>query len=239
MHLVYMDDSKDGKSLAFSALCIPAEQWHPCLEHLIGMRRQMKSSDGIYTSVEHHATDWIGGRGMIAPRVVPKGARARLFLYALSCFVRLPGVQLFNAFGTLRDEALLIERLLNRIQANMTAAGSRAIIISDEGKTYDAILRRQRRFNYIPSRYDVWETGSPSKNIPVDLILEDLVYRDSRRSYFIQAADFCAYALMRREVPTPATTRLGITESFSILEPICVRKAFYKDPARLGIIRAI
>jgi hypothetical protein len=237
MHLVYIDDSKDGSRLAFSGICVPSEQWHAALDHLIGMRRQMKVSDGVYTSVEHHATDWIGGRGNIAPWLVPKGARARLFEYALSCFVCLPGVQLFNAFGSLKNEFTLIERLLNRIQANMTEAGSRAILLCDEGKSYDHVLRKHRRINHIPSKLGDWGAGAPTKDIPVKLILEDLVYRDSARSYFIQAADFCAYALMRREIPTPATTRLGIVNSFRTLEQICVKKAFAKDPAKLGIIR--
>jgi len=238
MHLVYIDDSKDEKHLCFSALCLPAEQWADGLEHLIGMRRQMKAADGIYTSVELHATDWVGGRGRIAKSDVPKGARARLFDFVLSAIVRLPSVQLFNAFGAPADEDLLFERLLNRIDRNMTKAGSRAFLISDEGKSYDAILRRVRRFNYIPSRFGNWGGGASSKNLPISRIIEDLNYRNSARSYFVQAADFCAFSLLRFEAPTPKIKKYGLDQSFRILEPIMVKVAFGRDPRKLGIIRA-
>jgi hypothetical protein len=165
MHLVYIDDSKDERHLGFSALFIPADHWHECLQHLIEMRRQMKAHYGIYTTIELHATDWIGGRGNIAPHIVPKGARAALFDYALSSFVLLPGALLLNAFGRPSDEWTLFERMLNRIQVFLTKAGSRAIIISDEGKNYDSLLRKMRRYNFIPSRFGGWEDGSAAKNI--------------------------------------------------------------------------
>lgn len=238
MHLIYIDDSKDGKHLAFSALCVPADQWQASLQHLIEVRRALKRHEGIYTSVEQHATDWIGGRGRIAKHIVPKGARARLFDYMLSSIVMMPGSLLLNAFGRMSDEWTLFERMLNRINVFVTKAGSNALLISDEGKSYDALLRRMRRFNYIPSRYGFWADGTTARNIPAARILEDLVYRDSRRSYFVQAADFCAFSLLRFEVPTSSTTRLGISQSFTILEPICVKRAFSGDPRKLGIIRA-
>src|SRR4051812_5673568 len=97
MHLVYIDDSKDEHHICFSAILIPADQWVAALDHLVGMRKHMRLSDGIYTSKELHATDWLGGRGRVAPDPVPKGARARLFNYVLSAIVRIPGVQIINA----------------------------------------------------------------------------------------------------------------------------------------------
>ncbi|WP_374625470.1 DUF3800 domain-containing protein [Devosia sp.] len=77
--------------------------------------------------------------------------------------------------------------------------------------------------------------GNPSKNIPADRILEDIVYRDSARSIFIQAADACAYALLRRERPIASKTVLGLDQSFFILERIMVKQAYGRDP--YGIIR--
>ncbi|HLG90337.1 MAG TPA: DUF3800 domain-containing protein [Alphaproteobacteria bacterium] len=238
MHLVYIDDSKDDKYLCFSALCIPAKFWQAALTHLVDMRRQMKACDGIYTSIELHATDWIGGRGNVAPFPVYKGTRARLFDFALSCYTRLPGVQLFNAFGMRADEDVLFERLLNRIHVNMTKAGSQAFIICDEGKTYDRILRKQRRHNYIPSRFGDWGGGQEAKNIPVHTVIEDINYRRSDRSYFVQAADFCAFSLLRHESPTAATIKYRLHRSFWILEPIMVKQAYANDPLKAGVIRA-
>jgi Protein of unknown function (DUF3800) len=113
-----------------------------------------------------------------------------------------------------------------------------ALLIADEGKNYDWMLRKMRRVNYIPSRYGAWYSGDFTKNIPIDRIIEDISYRDSARSLFIQAADFCAYALLRSERPIPSKTKRGLDQSLFILEPIMVKAANSRDPRRLGIVRA-
>lgn len=235
MHLVYIDDAKDDQLACFSAIAIPEDTWQRCLDHLIDMRRQMRDSDHIYVRPEIHATDWVGGRGTIAPHFIAKGTRARLFNYILSSVAMLPGAQIFNAANRRSQEERLFEYLLNRINVNMRVSGSRAIIISDEGKSYDFMLRRMRRFNYIPSRFGTWPGGSMSKNITIDRILEDISYRDSARSMFIQMADCCAYALLRRENPVASKTKYGIDQSFYICEPIMVKRANGADP--YGVIR--
>jgi hypothetical protein len=208
------------------------------LDHLIGMRRAMRASDGVFNSIELHATDWLGGRGNVAPAVVPKGARARLFNFALSSIALMPGVQIINAHAPKAQEMRLFERMLTRIHKNVSNAGSRAIIFSDEGKNYDALLRRLRRFNPIPSHFGSWAGGKPTVNVPLERILEDVVYRDSSRSYFVQAADFCAFSLLRYETPTPKITKLGVHKSFEILKRVLVTQAFAADPKKLGIVRA-
>ena len=136
------------------------------------MRQHMRASDGVYMSVELHATDWLGGRGRVAKSPIPKGARARLYQYVLSAISRLPGAQLINAFGRKGEDYVLFERLINRINVNMTHASSQCIIISDEGKQYDKLLRRMRRFNYVPSRYGVWPGGAPAAHKPINRIIE-------------------------------------------------------------------
>lgn len=238
MHLVYIDDSADGKARCFSALIVPADEWHEAHAHLIGMRRAMKASDGIYTTVELHATDWLGGRGRIAPHMVPRGARARLYQFALASIAMLPSAQLINAYGHKGQETTLFERLLNRIDTNMRHASSQCVLISDEGKSYDSLLRRMRRYNYIPSQFGAWADGSMATHVPVDRIIEDLNYRDSSRSYFVQAADFCAFSLLRYEKPTSRIIEAGLRDAFEILSPIIVRQAYARDHRKMGIIRA-
>ena len=235
MHFVYIDDSKDEKLACFSGLSIPEDNWHRSIDALLDMRRSMRDSDEIFVRREIHATDWVGGRGRIAPHFVPKGARARLFDFALSSVALLPGAQLFNAAVPKAEEERAFEWMINRIHVNMRKSGSRALLISDEGKNYDAMLRRMRRFNYIPSKYGAWEDGSFAKNITANRILDDIVYRDSKRSLFIQMADCCAYALLRRENPIASKSKYGLDKSFYLLEPIMVKAANGKD--QFGIIR--
>lgn len=232
MHLVYIDDSKDDASCCFSAIIIPSERWNEALEHLIAFRRKIKESHGVYTTIELHATDWLGGRGNVAPQTVRRDERAIIFRDALEHFTALPGAAIINAHGPRREDATLFERLCNRIQRNMETKNSRALIISDEGKNYDGLVRRMRRHNPIPGRFG----GVLSR--PANRIIEDIVYRQSDRSLFIQAADFCAFSLLRMEAPTPAIIQRNLQDAFLSLDPVLVKQAFAADPRKLGIIRA-
>jgi hypothetical protein len=236
MHFVYIDDSKDNKLACFSALLVPADSWNDCLNRLLAIRRTIKQSDGIPLRMEIHTTDWLGGKGRLV-RHLKKGDRVRIYNYLLAGVTMLPNVRLINAAVPQHEEQRAFEWLLNRIHKNMAVADSRAVIFSDQGKSYDKLFRRMRRYNFIPSRIGRWETGAISKNLVLDRIIEDIVYRDSERSLFIQAADACAYAVLRSESPIPSKTALGLDQSMMILEPIMVKQAFSRCPKRLGIIR--
>ena len=142
----------------------------------------------------------------------------------------LPNVQIFSAHSPFDAEEQLFERLLNRIQMNMSISGSRALIISDNGKNYDKMVRRMRRFNFIPSRF------GGARNVPLDRIIEDIVYRDSAKSFFIQAADACAFSLLRFRKPTPKALKYGFNQSFLLLDRSLVKSANRSDP--YGIVRA-
>ncbi len=214
MHFVYIDDSGDDHLSCFSALIKPADQWRESLLHLLGVRRQMRDSDGIRIQKELHSTDWNGGKGDLSGYPVSKQRRAELFDFFLSGVALLPGAQLINAAVPFGEQERAFEWLLNRVQSNMKKAGSQAIIFCDEGKSYDHIRRKLGVFNHIPSKFQSWSVGSESKNIPADRILEDIVYRDSEKSILIQAADACAYALLRRERPISSKSALGLDKSF-------------------------
>jgi hypothetical protein len=56
------------------------------------------------------------------------------------------------------------------------------------------------------------------------------VFRPSDESWFIQLADFCAYAILCHEQPIPNRQKYGLHQSFEILEPILVRECAPQDP---------
>lgn len=168
MHLVYVDDSKDEKHVCFSAIIIPAARWLEAFNYLVAVRREMKKSHGIYTRLELHATDWLGGRGNVAPQTVRRIDRAYLFNYVLDRIVELPEVKMLNAHSVRANEDELFKRLMQRIE---------------------------------------------------------------------QAADFCAYSLLRFEGPTERAVKMGFDQSFLRLENTFIKQAFGADPRKLGIIR--
>ena len=240
MHLFYIDDSRDQTLCAFSALCIPATSWKDAFAVIRQFRHDLKRKEGIFVYKEFHATDFVAGRGRLAARTVPKGARCRIFKETLQLITQLPGAHLFNAVLPINRTEWAFERLLNRINRTMTAWDSQAILICDEGKeaVYTRLARRMGIYNPIPSQFGVWPNpGGTWKNIPLDRIIEDPIFKESRKSYFVQFADFCAFALLRMENPIPARTKYGLDQAFNILAPICFQGANLRDPKRLGIVR--
>jgi hypothetical protein len=240
MHLVYIDDSQDQRArlYTFSALAVPAERWRAVFAEIRHFRRQIRDSDGIYVTKELHAWKFVSGRRRIAPGIVTKWRRCSIFREALTVLAQQQdSLSLFNvALHHRQDWAF--ERLLNRINRTMQAYGSHALLICDEGKEaeYTRLVRRMGVYNPIPSAYGVWrDLGTMTRNIPIEYIVEDPFFKRSDRSYFIQMADFCAYALLRRECPLPSKTRYGLDTAFNLLAPICVTAANRRDP--LGIIR--
>jgi hypothetical protein len=237
MHLVYIDDSGDEQLTVFSALVIPADEWRSAFQQLQNLRRRLKQSYGIYVRKELHAWKFVTGKGRIADRVVFKSQRAGIFKDTLRVVAALPGIQIFNAVFPRRNGEMAFERLLNRINRTMQAWGSQALLICDEGKEaiYTRMVRRMSVYNPIPSQYGQWEDGNSWRNIPLERILEDPFFKDSSRSYFIQAADFVAYALLRQEHQLPSRNKYGIQEAFNLLESALFTGASRRDPR--GIIR--
>lgn len=117
---------------------------------------------------------------------------------------------------------------------------SRAVIFADEGRENEITkaIRRMHVFNHIPSQFGQWSPGSTTKNITTDRIIEDPIFKNSDRSYFIQLADCVAFALLKREVtPTAKIKKYGIDEMFDqTLAGVCFKKASPREP--LGIVRA-
>jgi hypothetical protein len=70
---------------------------------------------------------------------------------------------------------------------------------------------------------------SRTKNLILSRLIEILFYRKSQESYFIQIADFCAYALQRSEKHLASRNALGLHLGFDRLE----------TPRGLWIIRDI
>jgi hypothetical protein len=180
----------------------------------------------------------VSGRGRIADRIIFKNRRCEIFGLALSEVAQLPEVVLFNAVFPHGQDERAFERLLNRINRTMQAWDSHALIICDEGKevAYTRLARRMAVFNPIPSRFGFWlDSGEETKNLPLDRIVEDPIFKASTKSYFVQLVDFCAYALLRRERPLASKNRYGLNLVFDKLGPILFRTASRKDPE--GIIR--
>jgi len=236
MYIFYMDDSGENGLHIFSALGVEDKYWREVFDAVRTYRRVLREKAGIFMNKELHATKFMSGRGRPSDRHLDADTRRRAFQYTLKCLAKIgpEKVILFNV--AVRNQQWAYERILNRINRTMEARDSYAIIVSDEGKEaeYTKLVRKMGAYNPIPSKFGTWDGGTATgKNIPISRVLEDPVFRQSDASYFIQMVDFCAYALLRKEVPLSRIPDLS--NDFALLDPICFKMANRSDP--FGIIR--
>ena len=244
--IAYLDESYDDLMFVMSALVIPVHAWREGFGRLREYRKHLKASYGIFTSKELHATEFVAGRGRIAPKVVPKGLRAFLFRQTIQVIATLPGAAVISgcwpragtSLNEIHSKAFL--RIQERLQTRCSKRNGHVLVIVDEGKEEELkrIARRSKVWNPVPSAFGAWEDGSSYKNIPNERLIEDPIFKPSHQSYFLQAADFIAFALLKGEVPaTPHIAKYGLTGVYDDLDAILAKEASGKDPRRLGIVR--
>ena len=61
------------------------------------------------------------------------------------------------------------------------------------------LYRRLKGSNHVPSRYDAWEDGERTKNIPIERVIGGPSFRDSSSDHLLQMADLIAHALLKQE----------------------------------------
>jgi hypothetical protein len=238
MWFVYLDESKDNNQFfVYSALIVDSEQWADAFKALKDARTRLRDRRGVYMKQELHAWKFAGGKGQIANRPILKPQRAVIFRRILSYLAETKLFRVMSSVNT--DEFYAFDRLMNRLNRTAQEEKQQIILICDEGQEaeFTRRMRKMRVHNQIPSKFGFWGGRNVVKNIPTSQFLEDPFFKDSKDSYFIQAVDFCAYALLRMERPIASRTVHGYDTMYEELRPIVITVANQNDPRQLGIIR--
>jgi hypothetical protein len=227
MRLIYVDESRDERLYVFSALMISDRCWQGAFRAIRQFRADLRTSDGIPVQTEFHAYRFVAGRGDVAPGgVVTKSRRCAIYFDALRLLASLPGVELVNVVAPKGAEDEAISALLEAVNAVLRARDDYGMLICDAGKedVYNRSLRKRRVYNPVTEGFENCDLTTDER------IIEDPIHKDSQHSYFVQAADFCAYALLRREHPLPSKMRYDLHLAFGELLPILARDATPDDP---------
>ena len=239
MWFAYIDESKDpGRFCVYTALITNGERWVTTFEKVKAFRRLLRDEHGIYIAKELHAWKFAGGRGRIAPRMIGKPERAEIFRKVVRFVAESKSFAVVSSCHT--NQQYAFERMMNRLNRTAVSFDARLLCFFDEGEEIGITksIRRMRVHNPIPSNQGVWaSTGKATKNIVLSNIVEDPVFKDSAASFFIQLADFCAYALLRSERPIESRTVLGYDTIYDELRPATRRFTNPSDPRGMGIIR--
>ena len=71
----------------------------------------------------------------------------------------------------------------------------------------------------MPSRYEVWEDGEWTKDIPIERDIGGPAFRSPHSDHLLQMADLIAHTLLKQaEEPSPRVERLGVAQAFGILD---------------------
>lgn len=208
-HLAYFDESGDSglvnsptRYFVLACVLVPESTWMANLDLLIRLRKGLRDRYGVPTRQELKSTDIRRGRGPLTGLHFSPSDRQRLFKRLMLWQDRtMIGL---NNFAVVMDKALCAARgrepretawefALQRVDTFCRKADSKAILFPDEGHGpfIKRLTRRKRRFQKIPGRF------GGTLSIPLERVLEDPNDRRSHDSYFIQLADWNAYAALR------------------------------------------
>jgi hypothetical protein len=210
MFLAYLDESGDSgidgsptRFFVLSCVLVHESAWLDSLDSLIALRRALRETYDIPTRPEIKARHFHNGRGPLRHLRWSQADRMELFRRVL-CQV---GDSLnFRVFGIAIDKVPARKRGWEARMAAWTFALQRierftvehkrdwAMIFPDEGHGYfiRKRLRHMRRFHAIPGFF-----GRQMRKVPTRRIIEDPNERASQDSYFVQLADWAAYAAHR------------------------------------------
>ena len=259
MRIYYIAESEGPTRYVRSALGVDAERWNDLFAEIQAWRKELRERYGIPPDRELHACDLLAGRRMLARN---GGTKERLSHSQGAEVLRdglrriedaasgIGGVEVINVCLRKRDvkayERVSLDRLLNRINTSVKAAGRHAFLIAGEGgeRMITGAYGRLRIFNPVPSRYERWEEGERIRNIPVQNVIGGPAFRSSQDDDLLQMADLVAHALlMQEEEPFPracpvldtGTAELGVHLVFGILDHALNRKASRRDTQ--GVVR--
>ena len=251
MRLYYIDESEGPRRYVRTALGVDAERWNDLFGDIYQWRRELQERYAIPPDRELHACDLLAGRGLLArnagasERLLPRQG-AEVFLDGLrrmeDAAIRIGGIEVINVCLRKPDvrayEKVSLDRLLNRINSSVKAAGRHAFLIFDEGKEkmITRAYRRLRIFNPVPSRYEAWEEGGEDQEYPRrERHRRSRLPELRRRLSPPDGRPHRPCPPQQEEEPIPRVETHGIHEAFSILDRALNRKASRRDPQ--GIVR--
>ena len=247
MRLYYVDEREGEGCFVRSAIGVDAGCWNGFFQDVRAWRLELRDRYAIQPAVElqpfdllapradGEATAWLSAADGVA--VFESGLRV---IEQAAC--RRGGIDVINVClpmtGRGRHEEVSLGRLLTRINTSAAASGAHAFLIFDEVREepITRLYRRLRLHNPIPSRYEAWDDGSPTRNIPLDRIIGGPAFRSAGDDHILQLSGFVAHALLlQEEGPSSGTKDLGVGGAFAILDQALNQEASQRDPQ--GVVR--
>lgn len=254
MYLMYVDESGDSgltgsptRYFVLSGLIIHELRWNEALDQLVAFRQRMRNAFGLLMREEIHSAHLINKPGDLVR--IPRNNRLTILRAFLNEVSALPEISIINIVIDKQEKqpdynvmTKAWEALIQRFSNTMTHRNfpgpanpdDRGMIIPDntDVNVVRGLVRKMRKYNPVPNRA---RYGMGYRNMTVTNLVEDPYFKDSRHSYFIQAADVVAFSLYQRMTPSSYIKKKSAQNYFNRLDRVLCKSAATADPE--GIVR--
>lgn len=257
MYLLFVDESGDSgdptksptRYFVLSGLLVHELRWRPVLDHLVAYRRRMRRAFGLKLREEVHAGPMLTKPGGLVR--IKRNDRLTILRAHLDAIASAPDISLVNVLidkegkpAGYKAFEMAWTVLLHRVHDTIgyknfqgPANPDERLMVFPDGTPapeLDRLVRRVRIYNPVPHKPGS-SLGEGFRQAPLTTIIEDPNYRDSARSFFVQATDTIAWALYQQEAPSAYARKHGGYNYFKRLEPVLCKKVAPRDPQ--GVIR--
>ncbi len=236
MYIIYVDETGDaGLNVANGAspyyclgfAIVHVDDWEHAYNSLLEFRRQLKFDYGIPIRAEIKATSLLRNGGWFSNKGLKPWDRREIFKRHLAV-LDVAKVKAFAVYLDKSDfvtfdkpEAIRVRAWTYAFQRiSRTFTDRHVMLVHDEGddKLIRSIARKSTR---------ILSTGSAITKtqiaLPTIRIIDDPIPRDSRSSYFLQAADLVAYAAAKAIIaPNKKIARICPQTAWTWLGPSCL-----------------
>lgn len=252
MYLMYVDESGDvglnnspTNYFVLSAIVIHELRWRQTLESLIVFRKFLRDSKGLKLRDEIHCTELINKPGDLIR--IKRNDRLDIIKKCIDWLNLQSDLNIFsvvvNKAGRTDDIfELAWNTLIMRFENTMSNKNFRGpsntddkgIILSDntEGQKLRKLIRKMRHYNTIPNDSQIY--GSGYRNLRINSVIEDPVFRNSKYSFLHQMNDVLAYCVMQKYHPNSYMKKKGGHNFYNRLNNVIVKEVTSKN--NIGIV---
>lgn len=227
MYLMYVDESGDvglnnspTRFFVLSAIVIHESKWKETLSNLVAFRKMLRDTKGLKLREEIHCTELIN-----KPKELVRIKRNDRLDIIKKCIDWLDSQTDINVFSVIIDKQgrtddifefawnTLLMRFENTIKyGNFSGPKNndeKGMVLSDntEGEKLRKLIRKMRHYNTIPNNKGLYTDGY--RNIKLEYVIEDPVFRDSRFSLLHQMNDVVAYCVRQKYEPNAYMRKKG------------------------------
>lgn len=201
-YITYFDETGDdgantlsSKQFVLTSIYMNADSWQDNFDKLRSFRIMLKGKYNLHISQEIHTKDLVRDKGLYRSYGWSIDQRREILIEIIKCITTL-NIRIVNVVINKRklinsDYPVLKNALTYNIQRieNDSNGKWHYIIITDDGRLAPMrkTARAIRSFNPIQSHYGGYV------NEPIKGMIEDIMSKDSKESYFIQVCDFVSY----------------------------------------------